>query len=487
VVFSSLLFLYAFFPLSLAMTFFPKGTRAKNAVLLGFSLLFYTWGEPVYLFLLLGMVFVNYGCGLMISRMKNKKMWLILAVAASLVLLGIFKYGAFAVENISALLHIPAEVPKIILPIGISFYTFQALSYTIDVYRGEVPPQKNFAFLLMYVSLFHQCVAGPIVRYRDVAAEIENRRTSFDDLCRGITRFSVGLGKKVLLANVCGSIADSVLLSEAAAAVKEDLAVNVALLSDKPALLLWLGVLAYMLQIYLDFSAYSDMAIGMGLMVGFHYKENFDYPYAASSVTMFWRKWHISLSSFFRDYVYFPLGGSRVGKYKTIRNMFVVWALTGLWHGASWNFVLWGLYFFLLLSIEKLGLLKLLGKLPKAVGHIYLLLAAYFGWILFRFRQLPLMWTVVKGLFGGNENGFTDFEASTMWKNYIFLILAACVACTPLIAKLGRKFSEKAEEKGGSLALANGILQAAVPVLLLVLSTIFLVGNSYNPFIYYQF
>lgn len=488
-VFSNLFFLYIFLPLNLLFYSLAKTIPAKNAVMLVFSLFFYAWGEPKYVLLLVGMVFADWIFALLIENSANKKtagFWLVLACIVNLGSIGIFKYGTFIAANLKALTGYPAVIPAIALPIGISFYTFQILSYVIDVYRGEVKAQRNFAHLLMYVSLFHQCIAGPIVRYSDVSAEIIKRQTNIPQISAGITRFAVGLAKKALLANTCGLIADAAWLTDSAAAEAGNLAANSAVLASRPAAFLWLGALAFTLQIYLDFSAYSDMAIGMGLMIGFHYKENFLYPYTANSVSHFWRLWHISLSSFFRDYVYFPLGGSRRGLARTVFNLFIVWLLTGLWHGASWNFVLWGLYFFVFIAAEKVFLAGVLKKLPKVFGHIYTLTVVLFSWVLFRFRQLPLGWLVFKGMFALNKNPFTSFETKTMWLNYIFFLAVAIIAVTPLVKKISDYF---ASPKVAATVPGIIINYARIPAVILsvILSTFALVGNSYNPFLYFQF
>lgn len=488
-VFSNLIFLYVFFPLNLLCYGLAKNIRTKNAVMLMFSLFFYAWGEPKYVLLLIGMALADWMFALLIERSRGTgaaKLWLILACVVSLGLLGLFKYGPFVATNLQSLTGLPRVIPTIALPIGISFYTFQILSYVVDVYRGEVPAQQNFSRLLMYVSLFHQCIAGPIVRYKDISDEILLRTSSPSEFSMGINRFAVGLAKKALLANTCGSIADTVLLADKIASDLQMLTANTSLLRAKPALLLWLGVLAFMLQIYLDFSAYSDMAIGMGLMIGFHYKENFKYPYTATSVSQFWRLWHISLGTFFRDYVYFPMGGNRKGTGRTILNLFVVWLLTGLWHGASWNFVLWGLYFFVFIALEKLFFGKVLEKMPKIFRHAYLLAVVYFGWILFRFRRLPLVWVVLKGLFGANGNAFTSFEAKTMWQNYIFFLIVAVLATTPLLKMLAKIPTAK-RFRDKPVAGIYGYPQVFAVAAIIILSTFALVGNSYNPFLYFQF
>ena len=322
-------------------------------------------------------------------------------------LLAFFKYTMFLLNETHDWFGFPSVVPQIALPIGISFYTFQLLSYMVDVYRGEVPAQRYFRRLLLYVSLFHQCIAGPIVRYKDVSEQILSRHVDSEDMRNGINRFVSGLAKKVLLANVCGSIATRTILSGAAA----DQAANLATLQNAAALSLWLGCFAYGLQIYLDFSAYSDMAIGMGLMVGFRYKENFNYPYLANSITDFWRRWHMSLSSFFRDYVYIPLGGNRKGKARQALNLLIVWFLTGMWHGAGWNFILWGLYYFVFLALEKF-LIPGLQRLPAVFAHLYALIVVFFGWVLFYFTDFTQGWVVLKGLFCLNGNPFPQLRGA---------------------------------------------------------------------------
>ena len=341
-VFSSLFFLYVFLPLNLVLYRLMPTIRAKNVLMTVFSLIFYAWGEPVYVFLLLGMTFADWLLAQYVgsrARRSTAAKWGVAATClVNLGLLAVFKYGTFFMENTHNLLGFPDQVVQIALPIGISFYTFQLLSYVVDVYRGEVEPQRSFPTLLLYVSLFHQCIAGPIVRYKDINHELLERRATRSDVSYGITRFTVGLAKKAVLANACGSLADQLLVAD-----KTPTAEALQTISGQPTLALWVGALAFMLQIYLDFSAYSDMAIGMGRMIGFHYRENFNYPYMSLSITDFWRRWHISLSSFFRDYVYIPLGGNRCGKGRVLFNLFVVWALTGFWHGASWNYMCWGL------------------------------------------------------------------------------------------------------------------------------------------------
>ncbi len=485
-VFSSLLFIYAFLPICLIIYSLMKGINGKNIVLLIFSLLFYTWGEPVYVLLLLFMTFWDWFSALLIEKAESprkQKLWLALSVIVNLGLIGYFKYTGFILGNIQSIFGIPEIIPKIALPIGISFYTFQLLSYVIDVYRKEVPAQKNFFRLLLYSSLFYQCIAGPIVRYSDVQREINERKVNLPEVAMGVTRFVTGLGKKALIANVCGSLSDQLLVSDALMSSSFESAI--AELTSRSAIGLWFGVLFYMLQIYLDFSAYSDMAIGMGLMVGFHFKENFEYPYIAKSVTDFWRRWHISLSTFFRDYVYIPLGGNRKGKFRTYRNLFVVWLLTGLWHGASWNFVLWGLFFFVFLVIEKIGLLKILEKIPAFFSHLYLLIVVFFGWILFRFSDFRYIPVVIKGLFGLNGNALIDFETRTLLIGNIIFIIVALFSVTPIVKRFS--FACRMSEKGSFPSVLYKILSIILPLVILFLSTLALVGDSYNPFLYFQF
>ncbi|MBR6377943.1 MAG: MBOAT family protein [Oscillospiraceae bacterium] len=472
-VFSSLLFVFLFFAANIITQALVADMRKKNIVMLCFSLVFYAWAGIRYVPLLLGMTFICWASALLISRRRTKaakKQVLTVCVILVLLILGIFKYTGFFLRNLQALIGIPKLVPEIVLPIGISFYTFQLLSYVIDVYRGDAEVQEKYWLLLLYASLFHQCIAGPIVRYRDVNEDILHRRVKRTELSRGITRFTVGLAKKAVLANGCAVVADSLLAAEGLA--------NVSVLGT------WLGMLAYTLQIYLDFSAYSDMAIGTGLMCGFHYKENFNYPYVADSVTDFWRRWHISLSTFFRDYVYIPLGGNRCSKGRHIFNMFVVWALTGMWHGASWNYILWGLYFFVFLVVEKYLLDT--QRIPKALRHVLTLLVVVFGWVLFKFEDMGQLWTVLKGMFGLNGNAFSALSSRLVFRNNVFFLLFACAAVTPLGKTLGNMLKSLGQRSMVWLQVYN-VWDVALPVLLLVLSMMSLAGNSYNPFLYFQF
>lgn len=458
-VFSNLIFLYLFLPVCLIAYFFCPGIRAKNAVLILFSLIFYAWGEPVYLLLMIASAAVNWYFGLLIER-RRKKIFLILALVLDLGCLAVFKYAGFFVENLNAVFGASIPVPQIALPIGISFYTFQALSYTVDVWRGDVPAQRSFAKLLLYISLFPQLIAGPIVRYSDVAAQIDDRQFDASEAFYGATRFCIGLAKKVLLADAAGKVASQILDGS---------------LASNTTVAAWLGILLYTFEIYFDFSGYSDMAIGMGQMLGFHFPENFNYPYTAASVTEFWRRWHISLTTWFREYLYIPLGGSRKGTWRTVRNIFLVWFCTGFWHGASWNFILWGLHFFVWLMLEKYLLRDFLQKLPSWLRHFYTLVVVFVGWGVFAMEDL----TVCAGYFK------TCFGSGTLWSAadgyyliaYGLTLLLLTVGSTRLPRKVWNRLPERARDLLGPLLMAAG----------LVICTAYLVDGSYNPFLYFRF
>ena len=472
-VFSSMLFVFFFLAANLLSQMLLKTPKQKNIAMVVFSLVFYSWSGPKFTLLLLLMVAICYFGALLIElRSQQKKPILIATLAICLIILGVFKYTGFFLGNIQAIFGVPKVIPQIVLPIGISFYTFQLISYVVDVYRGEVAAQKKYWMLLLYASLFHQCIAGPIVRYQDVNEDIIRRKTSIGEISQGISRFTIGLAKKAILANGCAVIADELLAAST--------------LASMPTLGVMLGALAYTLQIYLDFSAYSDMAIGMGLMCGFHYKENFNYPYIADSATEFWRRWHISLSSFFRDYVYIPLGGNRCAVGRQVLNLFVVWFLTGMWHGASWNFILWGLYYLVFLLLEKFLLKDVFAKLPKAVRHIYLVVIVYIGWVIFKFTDMATLGTALKGLFGLAGNGFTSVSVNLTLKNNIFFLIFAVIACTPL-GKYLRLILKNLSRRGGGLYWLNAAWEVLHPVLFLILSAMALAGDSYNPFLYFQF
>ncbi len=471
-VFSSLIFLFVFLAVHLLVYAFVD-KKYRNSVLLVSSLIFYSWGGPQYLILLVGETFASWFFALRVqtSKENRKKLFLVGECAVLLGLLGIFKYLGFILGNFQALFGVPELIPSIVLPIGISFYTFQLISYVVDVYRGEINAQRSFFKLLLYSSLFHQCIAGPIVRYETVQNVMDNRKPSRTDIYYGVRRFCIGLAKKAILANSCASVADTLLPIGSEA------------LSTQVTTGYWLGMLFYMLQIYLDFSAYSDMAIGMGRMVGFHYLENFKYPYMATSIRDFWRRWHISLSSFFRDYVYIPLGGSRCSQVRYIRNIFIVWFLTGMWHGASWNYILWGLYFALFLILERF-IIK--DNLPRALSHLYALVVVYFGWVLFHFENFGEMGTVLLGIFGLSGNSFISLEVQTLFAQNVFLLIFCCIACTNLGKRIHRGLFQAAKRSSITLTIYS-ILEAITPPLLLILAAISLAGANYNPFIYFQF
>ncbi len=485
-VFSSLIFLYAFFSLSLLAYFLCKTQKAQNWVLLAFSLIFYAWGEPKYTLLLMFMAFTSWVCALGVDRADSKgkkKLWVLLTAVIDISLIGYYKYAGLICGIFGP---VPDFIRNIALPIGISFYTFQLLTYVVDVYRGDAPAQKSYWNVLLYAALFHQCIAGPIVRYKTIDQELFSGEPRKPELARGVSRFCGGLAKKALLANPCGALAESLILADSVAADVTKLAENLEYMSDLSVLGGWVGIAAYALHIYLDFSAYSDMAIGMGRMLGLHYLENFNYPYISRTVTEFWRRWHMSLGTFFRDYVYIPLGGNRGTKLRVVFNTFVVWALTGLWHGASWNFLLWGLWFFAFLMLERFFLKKWLEKIP-VLSNAYLLLVVMIGWVIFRFTNLEVGMALLKTLFGLNGNPVSSFSAEIQFQSHSYLLLAAAVASLPGARWLKTKLEAYAYGHGKLAAVWNVVFYSLIPVLLLLLSTANLVGDSYNPFIYFQF
>ncbi len=466
-VFSSLIFLYIFLPLNLILYYISKNAQYRNLLLIAFSLTFYAWGEPFWIFLMIFSAFVDYCNALFIEHYRK---WAFVGLISTLVinfglLIG-FKYSAFIYENLNFIFNLNLDVPKISLPIGISFYTFQTVSYVVDVYKKEVKAQTSFMNFLLFVSLYHQLVAGPIVRYSHIADEIDNRKFKLNDLVGGINRFCVGLFKKVCIANV------------AAEFVAKYLDADFSTLTVGEA---WFGILMFSIQIYFDFSGYSDMAIGLGKMFGFHYHENFNYPYIANSATDFWRRWHISLGTFFRDYVYIPLGGNKKNGYF---NLFVVWFLTGLWHGASWNFILWGVYFGVLILIERLFLFKILNFLPKVFSHLYLLFVVVLGWALFYFTDFKRLSSFFELLFGMTSNEVWNFKMNIVLQENMFWIAITLILCLPIYLILNR-FTQRLIIKRKTIIPI--IVSNVFHLILLLLATAMLVGNSYNPFIYYRF
>ena len=485
-VFSSLIFLYAFFSVSLLAYALCRTQKAQNIVLLVFSLIFYAWGEPKYVLLLMFMAFVSWFCALKISHTKRRhkqRSWVWTAAVIEIGLIGYFKYAGLIASVFGT---VPDFIRSIALPIGISFYTFQLLTYVIDVYRKDAPAQKSYWNVLLYAALFHQCVAGPIVRYKTIDHELFSGMPRTPEWSKGVARFSMGLAKKVLLANPCGALADTLILSTNVLADASKLTANLQTLTELPVTGAWLGIIAYGLHIYLDFSAYSDMAIGMGNMLGLHYLENFNYPYISRSVTEFWRRWHMSLGTFFRDYVYIPLGGSRCSFLRSLFNTFVVWALTGLWHGASWNFVVWGLWFFVFLMIERIFLKKILEKVP-VLSNLYLIVVVMLGWVVFRFNNMELGMALFKSLFGLNGNPLSDFVVGIEFDSHIYLLIASVIACTPLMRILRFQMERRICGNKTLYGAWQILFYSVFPVVLLLLSTAALVGDSYNPFIYFQF
>lgn len=459
-VFSSITFLFYFLPIVLAL-YYLVPNKFKNLILLISSFIFYFYGEPKYVLLMAFSIISTYICGILVDKYrgtKTAKLFLILEIIISIGLLIYFKYADFIIKNINLWLSQKIDLINVLLPIGISFYTFQMISYVVDIYRGEVKVQKNILKLATYVSLYPQLIAGPIVRYSTIEKQLENREYSINKFSLGVRRFVIGLGKKVLIANVIGTLVNTFFISE-----------------DKSILFYWLYAIGVMLQIYFDFSGYSDMAIGLGKMFGFDFLENFNYPYIATSITDFWRRWHISLSSWFRDYVYIPLGGNRVSKIKWIRNIMVVWILTGLWHGAEWNFIIWGIYFGILLIIEKLFLLKKTEKIPKFLKVIYTLFFVMISFIIFNGNEII---ENIKGLFGIGNISVISKESIYYLKSYFIVILIGIIGATPIMKNIVKK--EKIKK-------ITNILEPIYLFSILLLSTSYIIDGSFNPFLYFRF
>ena len=455
--FSSISFLYYFLPCVLVL-YFLVPRHFKNIILLISSLFFYAWGEPRLVLLMLVTIAIGYVLAIMMERdAKRKKLYLVVALLSFLGALGYFKYADFFIDNINKVTGLSIPLLMIGLPIGISFYTFQILSYTIDVYRGQVKAQKNLIHLATYIAMFPQLIAGPIVRYKDVAAQLEYRTHNIDKVAEGIRRFVFGLSKKILIANVLGEICETFRMS-----------------NDKSVLFYWMYAIAFSLHIYFDFSGYSDMAIGLGKIFGFEFVENFNYPYISKSITEFWRRWHISLGTWFRDYVYIPLGGSRVNVSRHLFNILVVWMLTGFWHGAAWNFIIWGLYFAVLLVMEKTFLLKHLEQ-SKVLSRIYVLFAVVISFVIFNATSMPQVLTDIGGLFGCGNLPLVSAEAIYYLRSYAVIFVLAMLGATPLPKKLVCKWK------------VSRYVEPVALLLLLVVITAYLVDGSFNPFLYFRF
>lgn len=473
-IFSSISFLFFFLPLFLILYYIVPferyGIKWKNIVLLVFSLIFYAWGEPIYIFLMVFSSIIDYYNGKMINKYwhepKIKKFFLVLSIIVNLGLLGFFKYADFLIINLNNILDLSLEPLNLGLPIGISFFTFQTMSYSIDVYRGKVHYQRDFLTFMTYVCMFPQLIAGPIVRYATVSEELERRDINYAKFSQGLMRFMQGLFKKVLIANNVGALWHSISLLPA---------------SELTFVLTWLGMIAFTIQIYFDFSGYSDMAIGLGKMLGFNYPENFNYPYIATSITDFWRRWHISLSSWFRDYVYIPLGGSRVKKIINIRNILIVWLLTGIWHGASWNFVLWGLYFGIVLVLEKFVLHDWLDKQKTVVKHAYTLVLIIIGWSIFAFSDMAYPEEYLLTMFGIGAKSFISSKTIFYFTNYFLIMALGIIFSMPIYPYINKKISKLKNKKLVS------IFMVCIYLILFIITIAFLVSDTYNPFLYFRF
>ena len=461
--FTSISFLYYFLP-TIIILYFITPKKYRNYILLIFSIIFYMYGEPKYVILMLVEILVAYFGALLIDKYKSKEIFLI-TIIIHIGLLCVFKYTDLFIGTINSIFKTNISFLNIALPIGISFYTFQILSYVIDVYRGKVKVQKNILKLATYVSLFPQLIAGPIVRYETICDELDNRDETIEKFSLGVRRFIIGLAKKVLIANMLG-----------------ELCTKFSLVDERSVLFYWIFAISYMLQVYFDFSAYSDMAIGLGKMFGFTFLENFNYPFISKSITEFWRRWHISLSSWFKDYVYIPLGGSRKGTLKLVRNILIVWFLTGIWHGAAYNFIIWGLFIGVFLVIEKLWLSKYISKLPKFLRNIYVLFIIMISFILFNAGSINEAFFNIKGLFGLNKEVFINNYTIYYLKSYLIVLIIAIFGATPLFKNIIEKL-----KKSKCLNKIINILEPIFLVILLLLVTAYLIDSSYNPFLYFRF
>lgn len=467
-VFSSLIFIFIFLPLVL-VSYYIVPKRFKNTIILLASLIFYAWGEPVYVLLIIVSILINYFGALLIRKYiidKEKSKFIFITVLLiDISVLFFFKYYGFAIESLGSILGVNLQVKSIALPLGVSFYTFQQISYIADIYMQRVKPQKNLIDFAAYITMFPQLIAGPIVNYNDIYKQLANRKESISKFGEGVQRFIIGLGKKVILANNIGLIWSQV----------KEIPLN-----DLSVVLAWIGIIAFTLQIYFDFSGYSDMAIGLAKMFGFDFLENFDYPYISKSITEFWRRWHMSLGGWFREYIYIPLGGNKKGTLIQVRNLFIVWFATGLWHGASTNFIVWGLYFGVILLIEKLYLKDLLKRIPTIFSHIYTLIIVIIGWVIFDMNTLPAAGHYIKIMFGLGNNIFIDNMAKYILSTNFIILLLGLICSTKLIKNYTNKLKSTLKEK-------DVFLVASINLLILIISTAYLVGASYNPFLYFRF
>ena len=472
-VFSSLLFLFRFLP-AVLLLYYIAPRKIRNLVLFLFSLLFYAWGEPKYVFLMLFSITMDFFMGQMVAKSKARnnrkaaKRFLTISIVVNLSILAFFKYADFIIGTINSVAGLSLPMLSIPLPIGISFFTFQTMSYVIDVYKGATKVQKNWVNYGTYVSMFPQLIAGPIVQYKTIAEQMEYRKENASDFAEGIHRFLLGMGKKVLLANTIGLLCDAVMALE---------------ITQVPVLTAWLGAIAYTFQIYFDFSGYSDMAIGLGKMFGFHFLENFNYPYISRSITEFWRRWHISLSSWFKEYVYIPLGGNRRGVLLQARNILVVWMLTGIWHGASWNYVLWGVYYGILLMLEKFLLKPVLKHLPGVLQNVYTMVLVILGWVLFKCEDLSYCFSYLKAMVGGFHAGWIGRESMYLLRNYGALLVILLFGCTMIPKKIGHRITGKF----GETSWIGLVLRIVWYGGIFLISLAYLVDATYNPFLYFRF
>lgn len=467
-VFSSLTFIYVFLPIAL-ISYFISTNKLKNLVLLASGLIFYSWGEPIYVIVMIISIIIDYTAGRLIAYYdysnKLRTLFLIISLSMNIGLLSFFKYSNFFIENINIMFGTSIELPNIVLPIGISFYTFQSMSYTIDLYRRNIKVQKSIIKFSSFVTLFPQIVAGPIVRYSDIDSDIENPKISYSNFSDGILIFIIGLGKKVLLANSIGSLWSTI----------KDMP-----LYTIPILTAWIGILAFTFQIYFDFSGYSDMSVGIGKMLGFSFPKNFDYPYMSKSISEFWRRWHMTLGGWFKSYIYISLGGNRKGKFRTILNLFIVWALTGFWHGASWNFVIWGLYFGIIIIVEKLFLSRILDKIPIFISWFYSFILIILGWVIFEFTDIDNIYIYIKSMFGFNNNSLFDNNSLYYLDSYLIIFIICIFSSTNLFSKLYKKIYNK-------IPIVLDIINPVYILFIMIICTSYIVNQNYNPFLYFRF